>query len=382
MYKRQICGFTHKIIKKYPVLTIIGPRQSGKSTFCRTNFPSFNYVSLETFFDYEMAKNDPIGFFNKYPAPLIIDEVHRVPELLSDLQTIVDDPHFKSHYILTGSHQLMLMESITQSLAGRTTILNLLPLSLSELKQKSVKPNLDERLYYGGYPRIYDKQLNPTQWLDQYIKTYVERDVRQLTQVKDLDVFQRFLGLCAGRVGQLLNLESLSNDCGVSGPTIKSWLSILEASFIIFKLKPHFKNFGKRLIKSPKIYFYDTGLLCNLLKINDPNHLTNHPLRGSIFENFVILELVKNYANQGKEPDFYFWRDSQGHEVDLIINQSQKLYPIEIKSSQTFQRDFLTETKHLNELQNVQSDDQGQLIYGGSETFSTQGYAVQSWWDL
>lgn len=383
MYKRKMGSFAQKIIKKYPILTIIGPRQSGKSTFCRTQFPEYNYVSLETTADYELAKEDPVGFFSKYPSPLIIDEVQNVPSLLSDLQTIVDAPKFNSHYILTGSHQLLLMESISQSLAGRTTLLNLLPLSLNELKQNELKLDIDTRIYTGGYPRIYDKQLNPTQWINQYIKTYVERDVRQLIQLKDLDLFQRFLGLCAGRVGQLLNIESLANDCGVSGPTIKSWISILEASFILFRLQPHHQNFGKRLIKSPKLYFYDTGLACALLKINEPKHLTAHPLKGSLFENYVILEKLKQSYNKGESPSFYFWRDSQGHEVDLIIEQSQMLYPIEIKSSQTFQRKFLSDIKLLNSLQKPDNkNDLGQVIYGGQDSYTTQGYKVLSWSEI
>lgn len=228
MYRRDLEDFALDIAPKYPVLTIIGPRQSGKSTFVRMVFPQYRYVSLESLEDKELATQDPKGFFKKYPPPLIIDEVQRVPQLLSEIQVLVDEPNFNSQYILTGSHQLLLMESISQSLAGRTTILSLLPLSLHELKQKDLDNNLEFRLFSGGYPRIYDKDLDPNQWLRQYIKTYVERDVRALTELKDLDLFQRFLGLCAGRVGQLINWESLANDCGITGPTAKAWLSILE----------------------------------------------------------------------------------------------------------------------------------------------------------
>lgn len=381
MYRRDLEDFALDIAPKYPVLTIIGPRQSGKSTFVRMVFPQYRYVSLESLEDKELATQDPKGFFKKYPPPLIIDEVQRVPQLLSEIQVLVDEPNFNSQYILTGSHQLLLMESISQSLAGRTTILSLLPLSLHELKQKDLDNNLEFRLFSGGYPRIYDKDLDPNQWLRQYIKTYVERDVRALTELKDLDLFQRFLGLCAGRVGQLINWESLANDCGITGPTAKAWLSILEASFILFRLNPHYKNFGKRIIKSPKIYFYDTALLCALLKINEVKNLESHPLKGAIFENFVILEKLKYYFNRGEEAPFYFWRDSKGKEIDLIIDQGQILFPVEIKSSVTFHYSFLDNMKYFNQIQNLdESAVQGELVYGGEDCFETQSYFIQSWW--
>ncbi|MCP5464837.1 MAG: ATP-binding protein [Deltaproteobacteria bacterium] len=382
MYDRKLESFAKKIHKQYPILTIIGPRQSGKSTFARKVFPKYHYVSLETTADKELAQTDPKGFFAKYPAPLIIDEVQRVPQLLSDLQTLVDQPGFNSHYILTGSHQLLLMEKVSQSLAGRTTILTLLPLSLFELKQKKVQKNIDVRIFTGGYPRIYDQSLDPGQWVSQYIRTYVERDVRAIAQLKDLDIFQRFLALCAGRVGQILNFDSLANDCGITGPTAKAWVSILEASFLVFRLNPHHKNFGKRVIKSSKLYFYDTAVLCSLLKIKEPDHLNVHPLRGFIFENFVILEKLKTLLNKGEEPQFYFWRDAKGREIDLVEDRGLYLFPTEIKVGQSFQRSYLDHLKYFNSLQKIENQEElGELVLGGDENYKTEGYSVHSWWD-
>lgn len=383
MYTRDIEPFLRKIAKKYPVVTIIGPRQSGKSTLARHVFDHYTYVSLETPHERELAQVDPLGFFNKHPGSLIIDEVQRVPALLSYLQTFVDEPGNKQKYVLTGSQQLLMMEKVSQSLAGRTVILRLLPFSCHELHQKKKHLELNDLLYSGGYPRIFDKRLNPSQWLQQYHQTYVERDVRLLINVGQLDLFQRFLGLCAGRVGQLLNYASLGNDCGISDPTAKSWLSLLQMSFICFTLQPHFKNFNKRITKTPKLYFYDTGLLCYLLKINSPSDLENHPLRGAIFENFIIVEKIKKIYNQGGEPSLYFWRDATGHECDLVEDRGAHLFPGEIKSAMTFQSGFLTNMEFLNRLQKTkQSDCLGELIYGGKESFVFKGYQIKSWRDL
>lgn len=384
MISREIVPFIRSIEKQYPVLTIIGPRQSGKSTLCRTLYPNYTYVSLETSHEAELAANDPVGFFDKYNQSLIIDEVQRVPQLLSYIQSRVDEPNHPHQYILTGSHQLLLMEKVSQSLAGRTTLLKLLPFSQQECQTARAHTSLDETLYTGGYPRIYDKNLNPTQWLQQYIETYVERDVRLLLNISELDLFRKFINLCAGRVGQLINYSSLGNDCGISDVTAQKWLSLLKTSFISFTLQPHFRNFNKRIIKTPKIYFYDTGLLCALLQIHSQEILMNHPLRGCIFENYVVSEYYKHGYNLGKNPALYFWRDTKGHEVDLVIDEATRLFPIEIKSSQTHHQKFADNIHHLNELQNFQSDNgiSGKIIYGGSDSFQSKNIQIQSWINL
>lgn len=381
MYPRDLGPFLKEIHLKYPVLTLIGPRQSGKSTLVKNLFPDYSYVSLETPTDRLLAQQDSDGFFKKYPDCTIIDEVQRVPDLLSSIQTRVDTK--KVRYILTGSQQLLLMEKVSQSLAGRTFIAKLLPFSKKEIiAGHHTKYSLDESLFYGGYPRIYDQNLSPTQWLEQYFETYVERDVRNLANITQLDVFRRFVKLCAGRVGQLINLSSLGNDSGLTHPTVQAWLNLLEISFVIFRLPPHFRNFNKRLVKSPKLYFYDTGLLCYLLNIRSPEMLENHPLRGHIFENAVILELMKQFYNLGQTPSFYFWRDAKGHEVDLILETSLRLYPLEIKSSCTFQPDFLKNLLFFNDLQKSRQEVQGHVIYAGDSSLSFRNYSILGWRDL
>lgn len=382
MYKRALADFLLQVAPKYPVITLVGPRQSGKSTLSRMVFPDYTYVSLEEPDRRNMAMEDPRGFFRNFPGALILDEVQRVPELLSYIQTLVDEPHSQRKFVLTGSHQLLLMEKVTQSLAGRTVITKLLPFSRKELVDKNEE--LEFYLFQGGYPRIYDKKLNPTQWLEQYYQTYVERDVRSLLRVAEIDLFDRFLRLCAGRVGQILNLSSLANDCGISQPTARAWLSVLQASFIAFTLHPHFKNFNKRIIKSPKIYFYDSGLLCYLLKIRNQDSLREHAMRGNIFENWVITERMKSFYNQGAEPPFYFWRDAKGHEIDLIIDEGHRLFPVEIKSAYTFHPSFLNDMIYLNALQNAKkpSPPLGECIYGGKETLSYRDFSIRSWQEL
>jgi predicted AAA+ superfamily ATPase len=295
------------------------------------------------------------------------------------------------------------MEKVAQSLAGRTLVSKLLPFSRREIvnaappllpiarnntkeviqksKRKKREASLEEYMWTGGYPRIYDKHLNPYQWLGQYFQTYVERDVRALIQVNQLDLFDRFVRLCAGRVGQLLNLSSLANDCGISQPTARAWLGVLQASFIAFTLQPHFRNFNKRIIKSPKLYFYDTGLLCYLLKISDPKMLEEHPLRGYIFENWIIVENAKSYYHQGKEPPFYFWRDTKGHEIDLVEDLGIELYPTEIKASSTFHPHFLKNIEYWEALQKINGRNprRGDCIYTGDETFPFKHYFVLGW---
>ncbi|MBX7148070.1 ATP-binding protein [bacterium] len=359
----------------------MGPRQSGKSTLVRHLFPAYQYVSLETPDDRRLALEDPRGFFSRYSGSLIIDEVQRVPDLLSYIQTFVDEPGFKDHYVLTGSHQLLLMEKITQSLAGRTLIVKLLPFSSHEISEgNESKKSIDERMYEGGYPRIFDKHLSPQQWLEGYYQTYVERDVRELIKIDQLTLFERFMSLCSARVGQLINYSSLATDVGVSAPTVKSWLSMMEAGFICFSLAPYYKNLGKRVVKSPKLYFYDTGLLCYMLKIRTPQDLVSHALRGFIYENWVIVEVMKNYFNRGFSSPIYFWRDVHGHEVDLIIDKGENLYPIEIKSSQTMHSSFFKDLEYFDGLKNQKvTGIKGTCMYGGLDSYEYKSFKLCSW---
>lgn len=382
MYNRAIEPFLSKISKKYTIVTVIGPRQSGKSTLCRKVFPNYRYVSLEDLDHRQIAHEDPRRFL-QFADNMIIDEVQRVPELLSYLQSIVDEPGNTRRFILTGSQQLLLMEKVSQSLAGRTFIFKLLPFSKQEIAAKNPNLSLENLMFTGGYPKIYDQDLTAQQWLSQYFQTYVERDVRELLNIGDLNSFQKFLSLCAGRIGSILNLSSLATDCGISQPTAKAWLSVLNTSFICYTLQPHFKNFSKRLIKSPKLYFYDTGLLCLLLRIRSAEDLWIHPMRGAIFENWVITEKIKSEFNQGLEPHFYFWRDVSGHEVDLVIDEGTSLFPVEIKSSQTFNSDFTKELTYLNRLQKKQSQiPLGECIYAGDESFDFKDFRITSWKSL
>ena len=319
-----------------PSITLTGPRQSGKTTLSRAVFPQHSYVSLEAPDVRAFASEDPRAFLAQYPDGAIIDEVQRVPELLSYLQGIIDDAPEPGRWVLTGSQNLGLVESISQSLAGRTAIHHLLPLARTEIVRFDRHPDtLEEALLTGGYPRILDEALNPSEWLRSYVATYVERDVRTISQVADLTTFQRFVELCAGRTAQLLNYSTLASDCGVSQPTAKAWLSILEASFILFRLPPFHANLGKRLVKMPKLHFYDTGLVCWLIGIRTPEQLRTHPLRGPIFETWVVSEIVKHRTNLGETRGLFFYRNRDGAEADLVIERPSKITLVEAKSSQT-----------------------------------------------
>ncbi len=307
-------------------------------------------MSLENPDDRALALSDPRGFLNKYPSGAILDEIQQAPELLSYIQGIVDEKNEKGLFILTGSYQLALHQSITQSLAGRTAVLKLLPLSITELNATIQFDHLDQYLYQGMYPRIYDDKIDPTKYYRDYVQTYIERDVRQLVNVKDIAQFQKFIKLCAGRIGQLFNASNLSNELGVSHHTVQQWLSILEASFVTFRLEPYFENLGKRITKSAKLYFTDVGLAAYLLDIRDPGQIERDPLRGNLAENFIVMEFVKNALNLGQDPACYFYRDSNGNEVDLIYKKANQLIPIEIKSSQTFHRGFLKGLEYFKKL--------------------------------
>ena len=381
MIQREISAKTLQYASQYPVVTITGPRQSGKTTLCKMLFPEKDYVSLENIDDRQFAKNDPKGFLARFPKGAVIDEIQRVPDLLSYIQSIVDESQTEGFFILTGSQQFELLENISQSLAGRTALVRLLPLTLSEAYgAKCDNVLLDHVLYTGFYPRIFDKKLNPGEAMQFYVNTYVERDLRLLINIKDLSKFEIFLKLCAGRTGQILNFSSLGNDCGVNHATIKSWISVLEASYIIKLLRPFYKNFNKRLIKSPKLYFIDTGLASFLLDINNENQMNTHPLRGSLFENFVVSEFLKHRFNTGQTDNLYFFRDNTGNEVDLICDHGQKTDAVEVKSAQTIAPDFF---KGLRFFSKLSSDVRNRIvIYGGDSTYVREGFHVTGWRDI
>lgn len=365
--------------QKYPFVVITGPRQSGKTTLAKTAFPDYRKVSLEDIDNRMFASQDPRGFISTYPDRTIIDEVQRVPSLLSYLQTHCDDVGRDGMYILTGSQNLQLMEAVDQSLAGRVGLLHLLPFSKSEMEAGGILPqSIDEKLLYGCYPRLYDKGIAPDDYYPNYIGTYVERDLRSLKDISDLGKFVRFLKLCAARVGQLLNKSSLANDCGISVPTIDSWLSILESSYILFPLKPDHCNYSKRLVKAPKLYFYDTGLACSLLEIKTPAQMNTHYLRGNLFENMVISDFMKNDYNKGIiEPSVSFWRDSAGNEVDLLHRDGNKEDAYEIKSAETFNESFLKGLKYWSKLSGAEASDL-HVIYGGRTPMMRSDASVET----
>lgn len=351
MVNRELQTKLVEMAKKFPVVTLTGPRQSGKSTLLKITFPDYNYVSVEDPDTRLFATEDPRGFLATYPDKTIIDEVQRVPELFSYIQGQVDKVNNVGMYLLAGSHNFLLMQHVGQSLAGRTAILRLLPFSQLELKAAKILPaTVDEEIFKGSYPRLYDKDIAPEDFYPFYIQTYVERDVRLMKNIGDLSKFIRFIKLCAGRIGQLLNLSSLANESGISVSTAQSWMSLLEASFILYLLKPDPNNYTKRLVKSPKLYFYDTGLACSLLGINNAQQLSIHFLRGGLFENLVINELQKKAINAGKEPELSFWRDSTGNEVDLLNTVNGKKNAWEIKSGATFSSDYFKGIKKWAQL--------------------------------
>jgi predicted AAA+ superfamily ATPase len=379
MIPRDVHSHLDQLLTGFPIVTITGPRQSGKTTLARAVFDDKPYLSLEEPDTRQMALDDPRAFLDRLPEGAVLDEVQRAPELLSYLQTNVDTDGRMGRFLLTGSQQFGLMSGISQSLAGRTAFVELMPFSVQELRVAGKMPaSLEEMLFRGGYPPIYDRDLAPRIWLSAYVTAYVERDVRQLLNVQDLETFQRFVRLCAGRSGQVLNLSSLAADCGISHNTAKAWIGVLEASYLLFRLRPHHQNFNKRVIKSPKIYFYDTGLLCWMLGIQGPDQLVTHPLRGAIFETFVVSELVKTRLNRGQRADLYFFRDSGGHEVDVIAEVGDRLQPIEIKSGQTLNRDFFTGLERWMALAGNRAVAPA-LVYGGKESLERKGIRVCGW---
>ena len=375
MYTRQLSTKLIDSIEKMPVVTILGPRQSGKTTLAKMCFPEIKYYNLEDPETRLFAIEDPRGFLGQADK-MILDEIQKTPELLSYIQVMVDENKNKK-FILTGSHQLLLNEKISQSLAGRTRILTLLPLSFSELYTNTQVPSLDECIINGFYPRIHNDKISPQDWIPSYIQTYVEKDVRQITNIGDQIAFDRFLHLSAGRAGQLLDFTSLGKDIGITSPTVKSWISILCSGYICFMLKPFYTNINKRHIKTAKLFFYDTALLCNLLGIKTIGHLNTHPLRGAIFENFIIAEFMKSEFNKGNNPQFYFYNDNHQREIDLIDANNIDLKLFEIKSGATFQPKWIDSLNWFCK-QNNKDFDKNIIFTGtGSKTFDKT--SIHNW---
>ena len=368
-------------LREYPVVTVIGPRQAGKTTLVRNVLPDYSYVSLEDPENRQLANDDPKAFLKRFSGKTIFDEVQRTPHLLSYLQGIVDEEGTNGRFVLTGSHQLELRAAITQSLAGRTGILHLLPLSIGELHDAKISfDDFESYIVHGFLPRVYDQHQRPRTAYANYYQTYVEKDVRQLIQLKDVSLFEKFIKLLAGRVGQIINYQSLSNDVGVGAPTIKQWLSILEASFIIFKLPPYYKNFGKRVIKSPKYYFTEIGLLAYLLGIEKNTQVSRDPLVGNIFENLAVIEVLKSRYNQGRNAELYYFRDSNGNEIDLLCKTGDGLVGVEIKSASTWNNSF---SKSLTNFSESNEKLAGRIVvYSGSRIDLSSGVQVRSYKDF
>ena len=396
MFQRTLSERLVAAACKMPVVTLVGPRQSGKTTLVRAVFPDHRYLSLERPDDRAEALEDPRGFLARFENPVILDEVQRAPELLSYIQVDVDEDDRPGRFILSGSQNLLLMEKISQTLAGRTAILHLLPLSTAELcgrppvdidildkieSKLLPPPDLDiwKTIWTGFYPRIHDKNLDPMSWLADYHRTYVERDLRDVLKVMDLDLFERFVRLTAARTGQVLNIASLSEDVGVTQPTAKRWLTALRISFIITLFQPHHASFRKRLRKSPKLHFIDTGLACYLLGIKDPEILSYHPLRGAIFESYVAGELMKGFSNIGLEHRLYHWRDSTGHEIDILIDLGDRLIPVEAKSGMTITSDTVTGLRWWTDLERNPAVG-GVVVHGGDESRMRNGIAIRPWY--
>ncbi|MHC5008341.1 MAG: ATP-binding protein [Planctomycetota bacterium] len=380
MIRRNITDRLGEAAGNFPAVTLTGPRQSGKSTLGRAVFPDLAYVNLEAPDVRSFAADDPRAFLARYPEGAMIDEVQRCPDLPSYLQGIIDDDPRAGKWILTGSQNLALLESVSQSLAGRTAVLHLLPLTRQEVCRFANPPaTLDEAMVAGGYPRIFDQQLSPSEWLGSYVATYIERDVRSLTRIGDLSTFQRFLQLCAGRTSQLLNLSSLATDCGITQPTAKAWLSVLETSFIAFPLRPWSGNIRKRLVKTPKLQFYDTGLVCWLLGIRSAGQLSAHPLRGAIFETWVVSEIVKHRANRGEAGGLFFFRDRHGLESDLLVEEGGGITIVEAKSGQTVTNDMLSSARRVSAALKDRGEIATVVIHGGQEPQRRSDALVLPW---
>jgi predicted AAA+ superfamily ATPase len=380
MIKRNIESFFVDLVKSYPIVTVTGPRQSGKTTLCRKVFPDKPYANLEAPDTRRFATDDPRGFLALFPDGGILDEIQRVPDLTSYIQPIVDNRNTAGQFILTGSQQFEVMNTTSQSLAGRTALLKLLPLSISELQPDYLPKTCDALIRNGFYPRIYDQHLDPNKAMGDYFETYVERDLRQLISLKDIGIFEKFVRLCAGRIGQILNLQSLGNDVGVSHSTARSWITLLEASYVVFLLKPWYGNISKRLIKSPKLYFYDIGLASFLLGLETENQVSRDPLRGHLFENLAVMEALKYRFNQGKINNLFFYRDSTGNEVDLIMENGRDIHAIEIKAGATINSDFVKGLKQFQKAAGSQCRIQSAILYGGEQMQQRQDVRIFPVW--
>ncbi|OJV19682.1 MAG: AAA family ATPase [Dyadobacter sp. 50-39] len=380
MIERIAASKIQQLAANFKSVAVTGPRQSGKTTLSKSLFPEKAYLSLENPDVRRFALEDTRGFLSRYQSGAIFDEVQRVPELFSYLQEILDDSTEPGRFILTGSNNFLLQQNISQSLAGRVAFLNLLPFSTEELFETGDSLDENQLIFKGLYPPIYEPGIPPEDWFPNYLRTYIDRDVRQIKNITDLIVFERFIRLLAGRNGQELNLTSLAVDTGVDTKTVQSWIGILESSFIIYLLRPHYKNFNKTLIKRPKVYFYDTGLVCSLLGISNAEQVALHPLRGALFESLVVTELVKQRTNAGKPVNLYYWRDKTGHEVDVVIDNGLSLVPIEIKAGKTVNNEFFGNITYWSKLSGATS---GYIAYAGNQIEErSNGITVLNWFEL
>jgi len=378
MIPRKLTSHIQKMLGKFPVVSLTGPRQSGKTTLLKNAFPDYQYYNLERLDHREMIISDPVGFLKTAGTMVIFDEAQNIPELFNYIQVISDERNIPGQYVLSGSQSFLLNHQISQSLAGRVNVNHLFPFDITELE--IIKGlNIHQTILNGFYPRLYDKHIAPDDFYPSYLQTYIQRDVRTLKGIENLNAFSRFLGLCAGRIGQVLNLTSLANDTGIAVNTAKAWLSLLEASFIIYQIRPYYNNFSKRLIKSPKLYFYDTGVACSLLKLTDPEMIKTHYLYGSLFENLVISEILKSQCHLGKQPSVYYWRESNGVEIDCIIEQgNNEILALEIKGGQTFTKDY------VKELRNFAKDEANikinkAIVYAGEQSTNIKGIQLIPW---
>ncbi len=378
MIERTLAAKLISLAQKFQVITLTGPRQSGKTTLVRAAFPEMPYISLEEPDIRQLALTDPRGLLSNYPAGAILDEIQNTPDLFSYIQGIVDKNR-QVQFILTGSSNFLLMERISQTLAGRTAVLHLLPFSFHELEL--LPDSYESLIFKGQYPRIYDRDISPTDFYPSYIQTYVERDVRLLKNIGDINTFIQFTRLCAGRIGQLLNYTSLASDAGISPNTARSWLSILESSYILYRIQPFHRNFNKRLVKSPKLYFYDTGVACSLLGIHEEDQVRLHYLKGSLFENLIINEFIKRNFNRGENRQPYFWQDNHGKEIECLLVDGDRVTPVEVKSGKTISTSYFDNLKYWRSLAAL-PEDQGYVVYGGDQSMQTSVGALISWRNL
>ena len=372
--QRKISEHLEKMLALFPVVSLTGPRQSGKTTLLRSVFPNYKYYDLERIDNRQMISSDPYGFLINAGPRIIFDEAQQLPELFSYIQVVSDERNMSGQYILSGSQSFLMNNHISQSLAGRVSINNLLPFDYVEIREITDVTDSDKLIFNGFYPRLISQKIDPQDFYPSYLQTYIERDIRTLSSIENLSGFARFLGLCAGRVGQILNISSLASDTGISVNTAKSWLSLLENSFIIYLLQPYYRNFNKRIIKAPKIYFYDTGVLSSLLRITE-DQVHSHYLYGALFENLVISEIIKNIYHSGKRPSIYYWRDSNGVEIDCLLENGNQLNALEIKAGQTFNTDYL---KNLNKFPGDDNTKKA-LVYAGNDTTNIAGINLFNW---